>query len=194
MLTIELEHYWSALSRGLSGRLNHLTPAWSLSIHSQTSAHYHSLSNIEMLLELWKLSEVMPALPPNTSLDSRHTAATAPMHSHLFLTCTMIHQSFFHFCDTSLILKNWEWAGFITIFLGVYFKSWNATRIIENNKYLDIQTFLKPSCWIALTCQDWSLCFFLFRKKEISVYKYCQCKTNLFIFKAHVKFMLMLKT
>lgn len=64
MLAIELEHYWSALSRGLSGRLDHLTPAWSLSIHSQTGVHYRSLSNIEMRLELWKLSEATPALPP----------------------------------------------------------------------------------------------------------------------------------
>lgn len=33
MLTLALEHYWSALCRSLSGRLNHLTPAWSLQDH-----------------------------------------------------------------------------------------------------------------------------------------------------------------
>lgn len=62
MLTLALEHYWSALTRSMPGRFNHLTPAWSLCILSGisdrcalpvpiASAKRLCFSEIEMQLE-----------------------------------------------------------------------------------------------------------------------------------------------
>lgn len=51
--------------------------------------------------------------------------------------------------------------------------------------------FLTPPAGSPLVSQDF------FKKNQKSpnpVYKHCSCKTNLFVFKAHAKFMLMLKT
>lgn len=187
MLAIELEHYWSALSRGLSGRLDHLTPAWSLSIHSQTGVLYHPSSNIEMLLELWKLSEVTLALPAK-DLNGQQTRCHSSSKALKSFHSTKGNGKCFR--SSGFILKNGEWAVSF-----VDFKSWNATQCERNDCYSHItvtqssmDTCIKPSCWMnsrkkyVSVPQTASLTPLLRPKIEafriIPVYKPCQCITN----------------
>lgn len=53
MLTLAFNHYWWAFCRSISGRLNRLTPVWSLSIHSGFSDNHALPGSYLMLMFRW---------------------------------------------------------------------------------------------------------------------------------------------